>query len=382
MGVIHVGIVGLSANSSGASWAKLTHLPYLQASSAYEITGVLNSSLASSKGAIETLRLSSLVKPYENIDDMASDTNIDLIVVCTAVRLHAHFVRAAIRHGKNVYCEWPLGKSFDEANELATLGKQKGVATYVGLEGRLSPVSVKLRKLITSGAIGQVTSTDVHGSLGPPPKVWSERVLSYLDVHSGQSPLNTRVAHFLEAFCFTVGEFESFQPLLVTHQTAQEVNVYDVPLTQLAEAMRNPDIPFKTVKRTAPDEVLLQGKLTSCAVANIHFRSSDNDADGNTFRWLISGTEGLVEVTQQAGQPARDKSTIIRLVQGGKVTNLELDWETEGEFKMFGDQVMLATPGRNYKAIAESNGEAIMDFEHAAKRHKMVDTIIKRGLTS
>jgi predicted dehydrogenase len=378
MAPMRVGIVGLSSHAVGSSWAKMTHLPYLRRSPEYDISGVVNSSLASSKAAIQEFGLSSTAAPYADIDSMASDPNIDLIVVCVEVKLHAKFVKAAIEHGKKVYCEWPLGRHFEEANELATLAAERGVQTYVGLESRLSPVTTTLRQLISSDIIGKITSTDAIGCLGPPPKIWSEGSMFYLDVHSGQSPLHTRVGHFLDAFCFTVGEFQHFQPLLATHQT--EVNVYDVPVSQLAEVVKNPGTPFRTVKRTSPDEILLQGQLIDGAVANIHLRSGANDADGNMLRWLITGTAGVIEVTQKTGQFLRDKSVKIELVKDGKITVVDLDWDTDEEFGMFGDHVVLTTPGRNYKAIAENLEWAIIDFQHAATRHKMLDRIIKVGL--
>ncbi|KAF2464289.1 NAD(P)-binding protein, partial [Lindgomyces ingoldianus] len=294
MAPTRVGIIGLSANPSGSGWAKTAHLPYLKANPNFEVIGVLNSSLASSQAAIDTFQLSA-AKPFADVDSMASDPDIDLVVICVEVKMHYTIAKTILEHGKNLFCEWPLGQNSDDAIQLAKLAKQKGVQTFVDLESRLSPVSVKLRELIGSGQIGKVTSTDVIGTLGPPPKVWGERVAFYLDVKSGQSPLNTRFAHFIDAFCYSVGEFESFQSLLATHQ--KEVKLYNVPMSQLAEAAMDPRIPYKTVERTSPDEILLQGKLTNGALAAIHLRSGENDADGNLLRWIITGADGLIEVT-------------------------------------------------------------------------------------
>lgn len=378
MAPIRVGIVGLSTNTSGSSWAKNTHLPYLNASPHYMITAVLNSSLQSSQSAVEAFGLEK-AKPYEDIGSLASDPNVDLVVLCVEVKMHGPMVRAAIEHGKDIYCEWPLAQSYEEATELAALAAQKNIQTYVGLESRLSPPLVKLRELISSGAIGEVISTTVSATLGQPPKVWSERVQFYLNVHSGQSPLHTRVGHFLDAFCTLLGEFESLHPLLVTLQ--KEIKVYDVPVSQIAEAAKDSSTPYRTVQRTAPDDILLHGVLTNGAAASLHIRSGEKDADGNMLRWIITGSEGLIEVTQKAGQFVRDKSVQITLVQNEEKTVVEMDWDTEGEFQMFGDLVVFTTPGRNYKAIAEKNGRAIADFEHAAKRHKMIDEIVKRGTT-
>jgi predicted dehydrogenase len=373
MAPIRVGIVGLSTNPSGSSWAKTAHLPYLKANPHYEITGVLNSSLQSSQSAVREFDLSATAKAYGDIDTMASDPDIDLIVVCVEVSKHAIFVRPALEQGKRVYCEWPLGKNYEEARELADLAASKGVKAYVGIESRSSPPYAKLRELVSSGAIGEVTSTTVSATFGPPPKVWSEKALFSLDKNSGQSPLHTRVAHFIDGFSGVLGEFEIFQSLLGTHQ--KEVKVYDVPLQRLAEATKDLGVTFRTVERSAPDEIILQGKLTTGAMASIHIRSGENDADGNMLIWTITGSQGLIEVTQKNGPFLRDPSVCIKLVKAGKVHEETLDWDPEGEFNMFGDRVMLATPARHYKAIAENDEDALITFEYAARRHKMLDRI-------
>jgi hypothetical protein len=44
---------------------------------------------------------------------------------------------------------------------------------------------------------------------------------------------------------------------------------------------KNLETYFKSAKRTAPNEVLFQGRLVAGAVVNNYVRSGDNDADGN-----------------------------------------------------------------------------------------------------
>ena len=58
-----------------------------------------------------------------------------------AVRVPAHYVltKNALEAGKHVYCEWPLGKTTQEAEELAVLARKMKVHTMVGLQRRASP---------------------------------------------------------------------------------------------------------------------------------------------------------------------------------------------------------------------------------------------------
>ena len=54
--------------------------------------------------------------------------------------------KAAIEAGKHVYTEWPLGRNTAEAEELATLARDKGVQTAVGLQSRVSPALLYIKE--------------------------------------------------------------------------------------------------------------------------------------------------------------------------------------------------------------------------------------------
>lgn len=48
-----------------------------------------------------------------------------------------------------------------EAEELADLAKKQGVKTLVGLQARQSPVILKAKEIIDSGALGRITNTSL-----------------------------------------------------------------------------------------------------------------------------------------------------------------------------------------------------------------------------
>jgi predicted dehydrogenase len=381
MSPVRVGLVGLSPTST-SGWAQLTHLPYLQTSPHYEITGILNSSLESSRAAIQTFDLAATAKPYEDIESLAASPDVDLVVICVEVARHAELVKGAILNGKDVFCEWPLSRTSAEARDLAMLAESKGVNGYVNIESRLLPPTVRIKQLINDGAIGTVTSTSVTATLGPVLEVWSSYAMYYLDIESGQTQLHTRVGHFLEAFCHTVGEFDVLKSLLKTHR--DKVRVYDVPISQLDDAARDPEREFREVGRTAPDEILVQGQLVTGAVASVHMQSGEADAEGKILRWIISGTEGVIEVTQTSGQFLRDASVKIQVKKEGRaVEEVEVEWDVDGDLIMFGDNMALMTTARNYKAIAEGDrdvkGRRWIGFRDAVKRHEMLDRIVLLG---
>jgi len=62
---IKIGIIGLSRPDG---WAAIAHLPYLKATSKYEIVAVANSSVVSAKKAIESFGLPNNTKAYGNTE--------------------------------------------------------------------------------------------------------------------------------------------------------------------------------------------------------------------------------------------------------------------------------------------------------------------------
>jgi predicted dehydrogenase len=161
MAPIRVGFIGLS---SGQSWAVWAHLPYLKNTSKYEIVALCNSSVESAQAAIKAHGLPSSVKAYGSSEDLAADSNVQLVVCCIRVDKHYDTVMPALKAGKDVFCEWPLAKDSMQAEEMTALAKDKGVRTFVGLQSPFSPLLQKIKQIIDSEKVGKVLSSTLYGT--------------------------------------------------------------------------------------------------------------------------------------------------------------------------------------------------------------------------
>ena len=56
--------------------------------------------------------------------DVVSDPDVDLVDVATPNCMHYEMAKAALEHGKHVFCEKPLSLSAQQSSELAQLAKQ------------------------------------------------------------------------------------------------------------------------------------------------------------------------------------------------------------------------------------------------------------------
>jgi predicted dehydrogenase len=93
------------------------------------------------------------------------EKGLDAVVVATPDHLHAVVSRAALQHGKHVYCEKPLTHTVVEARTLAEAARTSGRATQMGNQGMTFEGNRILDRWIADQVIGPIH--EVH--------VWSDR---------------------------------------------------------------------------------------------------------------------------------------------------------------------------------------------------------------
>lgn len=61
-------------------------------------------------------------KVYENIQDIFTDENVDIIYISTPHNTHIQYLKEALRHGKHILCEKSItlnSRELEEAKQLA-----------------------------------------------------------------------------------------------------------------------------------------------------------------------------------------------------------------------------------------------------------------------
>jgi len=104
---------------------------------------------------------------------VASDA-IDAVWIASPSHMHAEHGRAALLAGKHVLLEKPLALDLDEARDLVSCAEKQGLILATGYQARYVPAHLRMRDLITSGAIGDVVvARSFYGMhrVGPP-RTW------------------------------------------------------------------------------------------------------------------------------------------------------------------------------------------------------------------
>ena len=88
--------------------------------------------------------------------EAVTDPEVDVVDIVTPNFLHREIAMAAIAAGKHVYCEKPLALTAAEAKEMYEAAEAAGVKTLVGFNYLRNPAVAEARRLIASGALGDI----------------------------------------------------------------------------------------------------------------------------------------------------------------------------------------------------------------------------------
>lgn len=123
------------------------------------VQGILASTPERSKAAADSLHLP---RAYNSLDEIAADTSVQVVHLCTPNNLHFQDTSQLLRAGKHVLCEKPLALDSRESAALVSVLKDTGLVGVVTYNLRYYPLCQESRALIRKGAIGQVKL--IHGS--------------------------------------------------------------------------------------------------------------------------------------------------------------------------------------------------------------------------
>jgi len=131
---IGVGIIGASAEGG---WAKESHVPAVRALAGLELVAVATTSQTGADAAAKAFDART---GYGDAAAMFRDPAVELVAIAVKVPAHCELVLGALAAGKNVLCEWPLGRDTAESEELAEAAERAGSTSRSDCRpGRIPP---------------------------------------------------------------------------------------------------------------------------------------------------------------------------------------------------------------------------------------------------
>ncbi|WP_097002629.1 Gfo/Idh/MocA family protein [Lacrimispora amygdalina] len=97
----------------------------------------------------------SIKKAYGSYEELAADTEIQLIYIATPHSEHCSNARLCLEHGKHVLCEKSFAANYSQAKEMIDLAEEKKLMITEAMWVRYMPMAETLKDILNSGIIGE-----------------------------------------------------------------------------------------------------------------------------------------------------------------------------------------------------------------------------------
>ena len=108
------------------------------------------------------------VKQFKYSEDFLAMTELDAVMIATGDHQHAKLLAEVVRAGKDCYCEKPMATDVDEAKLARKAVLESNQVVQMGSQWLSDPMQIKVRDIIRSGKLGQITKIEqVWNDNGP-----------------------------------------------------------------------------------------------------------------------------------------------------------------------------------------------------------------------
>ncbi len=354
---LRVGLIG-----AGGRWGPRAHVPALQGVPETELYAMCTAHAETAQAAAGKFGVECA---YGSDAALNADKRVEAVAVAVRVPAHYELTKNAIEAGKHVFCEWPLGANTREAEVLAEFARKKNVRTMVGLQRRASPAYLYMRELIQQGYVGQVLSVNMalmnSGVLTrPSDRTWQR------DVTLGANTLTITFAHVLDAMCMVVGELTEVSAIVATQ----------VPQWFETDTKRYVDV-------TSPDNIVVHGRLENGAVVNASCGVHPYHGSGHRLEIygrdgtlsMIGGGEGGQEVRRKLWGGHKEDKGLQELAVPERFIHVPEALRNSGAAYDVGQLWV------RFAEAIRAGSDVDPDFDHAVRRHRMLDAIVRASET-
>src|SRR5258707_5643140 len=141
------------------------YVPHLQRSTAVDLVAVCDPLVDRARSFAQAFTIE---HTFQDIDQMLSTLDFELLANLTPMPLHAPINRLALEAGRNVWCEKPIATDLAEAQALLSLAQQHSVGLWSAPANPISPPFQFMAQALSTGTIERVFAAHgIIGSSGP-----------------------------------------------------------------------------------------------------------------------------------------------------------------------------------------------------------------------
>jgi predicted dehydrogenase len=144
-------VAGTRVGIVGTGWMAATHTEALRRLGV-DVAGVAGRTPARAREAADRLALATA---YDSVEALVGDDSLDAVHVTSPNDVHAEQAAAALRAGRHVVCEKPLGVTARETAALVELAADTGLVNAVCFNLRFSPHNHNAAGMVRDGVLGE-----------------------------------------------------------------------------------------------------------------------------------------------------------------------------------------------------------------------------------
>ena len=111
-------------------------------------------------------------------EELAERQDIDAVYVATPHSEHARLATLCMNHGKAVLCEKPMAVNALQVDSMIRCAKENEVLLMEGMWTRFAPLMVEIRKILRSGALGEIKTLQADFGFRPQSRDPNSRLFS------------------------------------------------------------------------------------------------------------------------------------------------------------------------------------------------------------
>jgi myo-inositol 2-dehydrogenase / D-chiro-inositol 1-dehydrogenase len=302
---------------------------------------------------------------YTNdLNKILDDPSIKLVYIASINGVHAEQTDLALRAGKAVLCEKPMGETLEEAERMITAQKETGGFLQIGFELHYSKIYMKAKEWIDQGLIGSPVNCHCryYASEFHSKNTWRSL--------SEGTLIGEKLSHYLDLQRWFIGS------------EAKEVF-----------SMNSPNV---VDYFNHPDNHQINTRFENGAIANLNFlmylgESDHTDPllemldkqadDGHYLQYHIMGTKGAIETDvfrrrirrwEFTDRPERMNSEIVETITYEKKDDGEWIHNTHGQNVRIAELVAKGLPPEN--PVTDSFATMKLGFaaETSEREHRVV----------
>lgn len=214
---------------------------------------------------------------YTDYRELIADSSVEAVVIAAPNFLHAEMAIAALRAGKHVLVEKPIGITYEEARRVEAAARESGRVLAVGMQRYFKSEYRRIIEAVKSGEVGEPYLFALNEYRGD----WNPRTWRWPDPASGKS---TPWRHLRSLAGSSLLEFS-------VHSYAFLYEMIGRPLTYCAAtggALHWPD-------RTTEDNIAVIAEYGDTRLQHTYCGC----APGATWHMTVTGSKGSLQFDQR-----------------------------------------------------------------------------------